>query len=409
MMYVRRFARNEGGVVAIAFGIALLPMIVMAGGAVDYSRALSMKARLQGVADAAALAAGSEALLGKNEGRQRKAALQLVDAGCNLATCGSSYKTSVTFNSDKIRVEIDADLATAFLGLIRIDEIDVGVVAEVSRSAPTASVYFQIDTSASMNIPFGDTAIAEFNALNRLDWYSNPDGTGDYWGQSNCSFACHVIADHQSRSNVAGFTVARANGIPLREDEVIARTRAVVQQLEDDYKGSVRVGIAQWGHNDLPWWEVIQPMTDDLDDVRRTLDGAIGGSSGTGLQSAIALMRDWIANDANDDAIKVAVLITDGMDDGATAMDPAFCDGVKADGVQLIVVNITYPEGSKIAGNADKVAEAEAARPAIAPALRACASSPKDYFEASDDTDFALKFGRLGDRLNEITQVYLAH
>ncbi|MEM7566687.1 MAG: pilus assembly protein TadG-related protein, partial [Pseudomonadota bacterium] len=51
------FRRNESGVVAIIFGIALLPAIVLAGGATDVMRGTSLKAQAQGAADAAALAA----------------------------------------------------------------------------------------------------------------------------------------------------------------------------------------------------------------------------------------------------------------------------------------------------------------------------------------------------------------
>ena len=55
----RLFARNTKGNVAVLFGLALIPIMIAIGGAVDYGRALLVRERMADAADAAALAIGS--------------------------------------------------------------------------------------------------------------------------------------------------------------------------------------------------------------------------------------------------------------------------------------------------------------------------------------------------------------
>ncbi|MEZ5799705.1 MAG: TadE/TadG family type IV pilus assembly protein [Nitratireductor sp.] len=55
----RSFIKDRGGNFAIIFGLSLVPLMGLAGAAVDYSRILKAENRLQSAADAAALAAAS--------------------------------------------------------------------------------------------------------------------------------------------------------------------------------------------------------------------------------------------------------------------------------------------------------------------------------------------------------------
>ena len=55
------FSKNEDGAVAIVFALALLPLMGLAGVALDYSRASMQRAELQGALDAASLSAAKAA------------------------------------------------------------------------------------------------------------------------------------------------------------------------------------------------------------------------------------------------------------------------------------------------------------------------------------------------------------
>ncbi|MGD9923435.1 MAG: TadE/TadG family type IV pilus assembly protein, partial [Pseudorhodoplanes sp.] len=54
---IARLFSHRGGNVAVIFGIALVPIMAMAGSAIDFSRGYQIKNQLQNAADAAALAA----------------------------------------------------------------------------------------------------------------------------------------------------------------------------------------------------------------------------------------------------------------------------------------------------------------------------------------------------------------
>ena len=56
MQMLRRFKADQRGTTAVIFGLASLPLIGMAGAAVDYSRAASYQSKMQLAVDATALA-----------------------------------------------------------------------------------------------------------------------------------------------------------------------------------------------------------------------------------------------------------------------------------------------------------------------------------------------------------------
>ena len=53
----RRYVRNQRGSIAITFGLFLVPILGVAGAAVDYANATSLRSRMAQASDAAALAA----------------------------------------------------------------------------------------------------------------------------------------------------------------------------------------------------------------------------------------------------------------------------------------------------------------------------------------------------------------
>jgi hypothetical protein len=59
MQTLKRFKKDDRGVTAVIFSLALLPILGAAGAAVDYSRAINVRAALQKAVDAAALQAVS--------------------------------------------------------------------------------------------------------------------------------------------------------------------------------------------------------------------------------------------------------------------------------------------------------------------------------------------------------------
>ena len=66
----KHFLRSTSGNVATIFAIALMPVSVMGGGAIDFAQAMKSRGRLAEALDAAALAVGSQANLSALDAQQ---------------------------------------------------------------------------------------------------------------------------------------------------------------------------------------------------------------------------------------------------------------------------------------------------------------------------------------------------
>src|SRR5687767_14176308 len=73
---LRLFGSCEAGNVAAMFGLALVPMLALSGGAVDLSRRASIEGELQAAADVAALAAARAMQAGHSMSEEDRAALR---------------------------------------------------------------------------------------------------------------------------------------------------------------------------------------------------------------------------------------------------------------------------------------------------------------------------------------------
>lgn len=112
------FWRDEAGAVAATYGIAILPLIVVAGVGYDYSRMVSLDSELQNAADQAALAAVTQ--LDRQPGaceRASNAAVGLLSNLTMLSNDGSGNQITVTAETacdatGRIRFYQDKEKAT---------------------------------------------------------------------------------------------------------------------------------------------------------------------------------------------------------------------------------------------------------------------------------------------------------
>jgi len=121
----------EGGATATLLGAALIPVMLSAAIAVDYSRANSAKADAQSAVDAAALAA----LNAPNRGQGRKDAIRIVEQSVHQAR-GSveALKPKVDW-IDSSTVEVSAELRVrSTMGALFATESPVGVTARATKA-----------------------------------------------------------------------------------------------------------------------------------------------------------------------------------------------------------------------------------------------------------------------------------
>src|ERR1700738_5362320 len=79
--------------IALFFALSLLPMVFLAGMAMDYTSAELKKAQLDAAADAAAIAAVTPAMMAKNDAQATAAAQNLFNSKANAIT-GLNYSPS---------------------------------------------------------------------------------------------------------------------------------------------------------------------------------------------------------------------------------------------------------------------------------------------------------------------------
>ena len=145
---VRGLARNTRGNVAILFGLAIIPIVLGVGVAVDYGRALLVRERMTSAADTAALAIGS--WTGLTEAELKTKAQQYFNANYPGNTLGTVGKLNVSFQGDDILVSVSGSVPTTFMRLANIDSVDVGSTAVITKKERNIELALVLDTTGSM-------------------------------------------------------------------------------------------------------------------------------------------------------------------------------------------------------------------------------------------------------------------
>jgi Flp pilus assembly protein TadG len=197
-----RFRRDKSGNVVTIFVIALIPLLSAIGGAVDYTTAARMKAKLQSAADAASVASISQrspgyiaASLMTGNGTVTAGVTDAnnVFAGnmngvagyTNLVLTSTVTKTGVKLDSN---VQFSADVPTVFMRVVGFQQMTVTGRSAASASLPPyLDFYLMLDVSGSMGLPSTDAEQTRLSAI-------NPDNFGQYPG--GCTLACHFAVQN---------------------------------------------------------------------------------------------------------------------------------------------------------------------------------------------------------------------
>ena len=199
---IGRFRRDRRGNIAVIFAVACVPLISAIGCAVDYTRAVTIRSKLQSAIDAASV--GSVARL--SPGSAAAATMSSngpIQAGVDDATkifngnvsgmtgytlnsfTPSVTKSGVTIVSD---MRFSADVPTMFLGVIGKSKMTVtGDSGAVNSLPPYLDFYLMLDVSGSMGLP---STNAEQTRLSLI----SPDMFTQYPG--GCTLACHFTVSN---------------------------------------------------------------------------------------------------------------------------------------------------------------------------------------------------------------------
>ncbi|MDB5591636.1 pilus assembly protein [Enterovirga sp.] len=144
----QRFLRSRAGNVGIIFGLALTPILVAAGAAIDYSGAAGLQTVLQAATDSTTLS------LCKAPATLTVAELRTL-AESNLAKQVTSRAVSVTdlqvINSPRnVRLQTASTYPTAFMKIVSHDTVVVAADATCSASEQFFEIALVLDTTGSM-------------------------------------------------------------------------------------------------------------------------------------------------------------------------------------------------------------------------------------------------------------------
>ncbi|MBI1234288.1 MAG: VWA domain-containing protein [Alphaproteobacteria bacterium] len=147
----RAFLSDVRGNVATIFSIALAPLTLMAGGAVDFNQAMGARARLAEALDAAALAVGSQP--GLDEDRAEAMVMDYITANYPDRDPGSVQNVQVSIDDRNgiVRVSGESEVQTTLLGLMGMDSITVDWMSEVMRARMNLELVMVLDNTGSMS------------------------------------------------------------------------------------------------------------------------------------------------------------------------------------------------------------------------------------------------------------------
>lgn len=145
------FLAATGGNVATVFSLALVPISVMGGGAIDFAQAMNARGRLAEALDAAALAVGSQPNI--ELGEAEAMALDYIEANYPAREIGQVHSISISIDDDEGIVTLSGQsrVDTTLLGIMGMDYINVDWTSEVRRAQQNLELVMVLDNTGSMS------------------------------------------------------------------------------------------------------------------------------------------------------------------------------------------------------------------------------------------------------------------
>ncbi|MDE2361212.1 MAG: VWA domain-containing protein [Hyphomicrobiales bacterium] len=413
---------DESGAVAVIFALALVPLLIVAGGAIDYTAAMYEKSVLQNAADAGVLAGATTA----------RNAVGASDASWKQASASSSASVFQTNLSSRIRSDvvsqatsfslgattidgaltISAQVPTSFLKLIGIKQINIAATSSASVSTKKfTDIHLVVDTSNSMGI---GATVADQTAL---------------YNQTGCQVACHYNGGASHPDDLA---VARSIGVTLRLDVVKQALTKALASLPTD--GTTRVAVYSLGNTltttfplsaDIPGainavnaLDLAQANAQggtnigySLQQLASQLQTAGSGVAATSPSGVLILATDAIEDEtiiyqsggsnswvADPNFVVNPVSVLDGSGFHFQTLNPANCQSVKDKGYNVFTLEVAYiiprPVDSWYNTRLDFIRNT--LLPTQVPdAMSQCASSPNQYLHAETSADIVTAMTRL--------------
>lgn len=247
---LRRLSSDKTGNVTLIFALAIVPVFLMVGASIDYSRAAKARAQLSAIADAAALAATSSNMRAQLYSATTQATLTQASASgktaaTNMFAAQAATVAGVTYNANKLTVTVTDTLNAAGVNTR---------VATVTYIAQVPTLFPAMDWTNQTNFTVTATAnvqVATSLAHPNVDFYILADnspsmelpatsaGVTAMENATGCALACHEnnLQDSDYTSHYPGwgsidsYQYAEKNNITLRIDSVRQAVSSLAQSI----------------------------------------------------------------------------------------------------------------------------------------------------------------------------------
>jgi Putative Flp pilus-assembly TadE/G-like/von Willebrand factor type A domain len=390
----RTFARDRRGSITILFAVALVPLLVVSGAAIEYSRSTRVQTDLQSAVDGAALAAGRNAL---DEGRRdlTKLARDAFDAAFRPDGGIAVTRFKVTQSSDRIAVEAAATLPTIFGGFLGRRIVDLDARAEVPLGIMAMEIALVLDNTGSMS-RLGKMDALKEAAKNLIDAIQSASGS------VNSTFALvpfNTQVNVGTANSTAPWLRYAPPGGPEPELDVTSATWTGCV-VDRDQPNDTRDTLPSTGRPDTLYPAAkcqyagllpIIPLSRDFAAMKSAVDAMTptgNTNTGIGLAWGLAVLTpgaplSGIARAPNSRLQKIIVFLTDGVNTenrwttDANQIDQRtdrLCNEVKSSKIKLYTIRV-------IEGNETL--------------LRNCASQPSMYFSVNQASDLKGVFDKI--------------
>jgi Flp pilus assembly protein TadG len=403
-MWRERWVQDESGSVAVTVALTGFVLVVLAGAAIDMAIYLERRTQVAAAVDSALESAVSAAYQNEASGKTPseagaagvKSGKALYDANTKKlgvdvtgkdVTIDVSKKVTAGSETWVADATVDGKYVTYFMKMLGMKTLPLQVKAASSVAINKTMDYWEyfitVDVSQSMGI---GTTVTDMDKMVAYD---------------GCYFACHVgVNDRMSK--------LRTMGVDFRIDAVSRAVSAMISAIKTTSNGNAKAGIYRI-YTDL--FDGV-PLTSDFTQLQSyQIDLPVWIQSGralelktsegvTNFRASMATLTDLVAAPGDGSTAakpkRAVFLITDGVHDSLPTesnivwqswdglhhtgpMSPSFCADLKRKGVVVSVLYISYyiPTGKEIN-------EVKDFKDQILPNLKACASSPNLFFNATD-------------------------
>jgi Flp pilus assembly protein TadG len=146
---VRSYQANQAGNIGMILGLSIIPMILAAGSAIDFSRVANAKSNLISGLDSAGLYAAT--ITGKTEGEMKTLAQNYLNANYTNASDAPLTEFDLKNYADRVVVTGKVNVKTWFMSVAGITNLDVPATSEISKSGSSVEVSLVLDQTGSMS------------------------------------------------------------------------------------------------------------------------------------------------------------------------------------------------------------------------------------------------------------------